>query len=150
MTTLYSKIHLLAAMLVSLLFVTSCNDNNGTNSSDYNEWTPSLSKDETLIRIVKLSPNEVLPITGVIESSGIYGIMVKEAWDIKDRKDADGGDYWVYLRSPSSTPYRPNTIGTTYGASSRFNPGEGIEYEVANETPIDVTVAIYSKKEPTN
>ena len=148
MTTIHNNIHLLSAIIVSLIFVTSCNDNNVTSNSDHKKWTPNLSKGETLIRIVKLAPNEILPVAGVIETSGWYGIRVKEAWDIKDIQDTDGGDYWVYLRSPSSTPDRPNMVGTTYGAASVFHPGEGIEYEVANETPINVTVAIYSKKEP--
>jgi hypothetical protein len=36
-------------------------------------------------------------------------------------------------------------VGTTFSAAARFTPGEGIDYEVANETPLSVTVAIYTK-----
>ena len=98
------------------------------------------------MKIVELAPAEIVPLEGVIESPGIYGIRVREAWDLKDRQDADGKSYSVYLRSPASTPEQPNSVGTIYGAASRFTPGEGITYELANETPIAVTVAIYSRE----
>lgn len=112
---------------------------------DDGSWIPPLGRNEKLLKIVRLAPGEVRPLEGVIESEGRYGIRVKEAWDLKDRQDADGKDYWVYLRSPSSTPDRPNSVGTTFSASTRLRPGEGIEFELANETPLPVTVAIYSE-----
>ena len=114
---------------------------------DDGKWTPPLGEGEQLLKVVSLAPNEILPIEGMIKSPGIYGIWVKKSWKINDREDDDGKDYWVYLRSPSSTPDRPNSLGTTYAVSNRFNPGDGVKYEVANETPIPVTVAIF-KKEP--
>ena len=138
------KTHLIGFIFLFALFVLSCSDEAKERNADGEVWNPRLSKEDKLLRVVHLAPGEVLPIEGVIESEGMYGIRVKEAWDIKDRKDADGGDYWVYLRSPSSTPDRPNSVGTTYGAATKFHPGKGIKYEVANETPIPVTVAIYS------
>jgi hypothetical protein len=141
----YLKTCVLGLISVLTLLAISCTDESKQGSSGSESWSPSLSEGERLLRIVRLAPAEVLPIEGVIESPGIYGIRIKEAWDIKDRADADGGDYWVYLRSPSSTPDRPNSVGTTYGASTKFNPGDGIKYEVANETPIPVTVAIYTE-----
>ena len=137
------KTHLFGLAAVLVFCAISCSDETKKGPAQRNDWTPSLQEGEKLLRIVHLAPAEVLPIEGVIDSPGIYGIRIKETWELKDRADADGGDYCVYLRSPSSTPNLPNSVGTTYAASSRFSPGEDIRYELANETPIPVTVAIY-------
>ena len=129
----------LIAILIPLLL--SCD---GEKGKDVNTWEPSLLDNQKLLLVVKLNPGETKPVDGIINTPGMYGIQVKEGWDLKDRQDADGQRYWVYLRSSSSSPDRPNSVGTIMGASTNFNPGEGIEYELANETPLAVTVAIYS------
>ncbi len=138
------KIHILVTALISALLAASCGDTANRGEAGEDKWVPELSTGEKLLRVVELAPAEVIPLKGVIESPGIYGIRIREAWDLKDRQDADGKSYWVYLRSPSSSPEQPNSVGTIMGASSRFSPGDGIAYEVANETPIPVTVAIYT------
>jgi hypothetical protein len=140
------KIHILVTALISALLAASCGDKANPGKASQDKWAPDLSKGEILLRVVELAPAEVIPLKGVIESPGIYGILIREAWDLKDRQDADGKRYSVYLRSPSSSPEQPNSVGTIFGASSRFTPGDGIAYEVANETPIPVTVAIYTKE----
>jgi hypothetical protein len=139
---------MLVTALTSVLLAASCGEKAGRVEARQEKWAPDLSDGEKLLRIVELAPAEVVPLEGVIESPGIYGIRVREAWDLKDRQDADGKTYSVFLRSPSSSPERPNSVGTVYGASSQFTPGEGISYEVANESPIPVTVAIYSQEPP--
>lgn len=138
------KIHVLVTTLISALLVVSCGEKAKRSEAAENKWVPELSEGEKLLRVVELAPAEVIPLEGVIESPGIYGIRIREAWDLKDRQDADGKNYSVYLRSPSSGPEKTNSVGTIMGASSRFTPGDGIAYEVANETPIPVTVAIYA------
>lgn len=142
------RIHMLVTALASALLAGSCGEKAGRVEAHQEKWAPDLSDGEKLLRIVELAPAEVVPLEGVIESPGIYGIRVREAWDLKDRQDADGKTYSVFLRSPSSSPERPNSVGTIYGASNRFTPGEGITFEVANESPIPVTVAIYSQESP--
>jgi hypothetical protein len=141
------KLHILGTALITALLSAACGDKANRGEAGPNQWAPDLSEGEKLLKIVELAPAEVIPLKGVIESPGIYGIRVREAWDLKDRQDTDGRNYWVYLRSPSSSPEQPNSVGTIYGASSRFTPGDGIAYEVANETPIPVTVAIYTKEQ---
>lgn len=140
------RIHILVTALTSALLAASCGDKASRGEARQDKWAPDLSDGEKLLRIVELAPAEVVPLEGVIESPGIYGIRVREAWDLKDRQDVDGNKYSVYLRSPSSSPEQPNSVGTIYGASNRFTPGEGIAYEVANESPIPVTVAIFTKE----
>jgi hypothetical protein len=138
------KIYVLVTVLISALLVASCGEKVKLDEAGESKWVPDLSKGEKLLRVVVLAPAEVIPLNGVIESPGIYGIRIREAWNLKDRQDADGKSYWVYLRSPSSSPEKPNSVGTIMDASSRFTPVDGIAYEVANETPISVTVAIYT------
>jgi hypothetical protein len=84
------KIHLLGAIFITTLFVASCSDETKRDNSDRNEWNPDLPKGAKLLRIVELAPAEVVPLKGVIESPGIFGIRVREAWELKDREDADG------------------------------------------------------------
>jgi len=139
------RIYILGAIFITSLFISSCNDNKKSSETESNSWTPALSKNQHLIRIVTLSPGEVLPVNGVINSSGTYGIIVKEAWELHDRSKADSASYWVYLRSVSSEQYNPNSIGTSNGAATSFDHEDGMEYEVANETPLNITVAIYSQ-----
>ena len=138
--------HLLGAILTSALLATACGDKTKSNQVSNDEWAPSLSEGEKLLQIVKLAPAEILPLKGLIETPGRYGILVREAWALKDRMDADGKEYCVYLRSPSSSPDQPNGFGTIMHGASTLTPGDGIVFEIANETPLPVTVAIFSEE----
>ena len=140
------KIYLLGAFLASALIATSCGDKTKSNEVGSGEWIPRLDEKEKLLQIVELAPAEVRPLKGVIENPGIYGISVRESWALKDRMDADGKEYSVYLRSPSSSPDQPNCFGTIMHGASKLTPGDGIVFEIANETPLPVTVAIFSKE----
>jgi len=146
-----------SSVLIAILFplLLSCGGEKDNAASNENEsasqpekdaitWKPSLFDDQKLLLVVRLDPGEIKPVKGIINTPGMYGIHVKEGWELKDRQDADGQRYWVYLRSSSSSSELSSSVGTIMGASTNFTPGEGISYELANETPIPVTVAIYS------
>ena len=107
------------------------------------EWLPSSAR---LIKVVELLPQQRDTIV-VMSRDSFMGLQVKQGWDLRERGRIDQKDYGVRLQLIGDQKF----VETYLGASADFGKTHKEErFELLNNSPVKVTVAVYTDKGENN